>query len=145
MKKFNNIRQTDKFSRLVSMFSDIEALERKTNGSAMLSHLKENLIEFVGHDYMQAIQFIKDFSKIQDYCEKFFECEEKGFSYELGCRYQKIDFDFTENIDGEIRFLTHLLSIYSSEFPKEIELINSLISDLEEFKPIFAKYAAFLN
>lgn len=145
MKKFNDIRQTEKFSRLVSMLSDIDALERKTNGSSILSHLKENLTEFVGHDFMQAIQFRKDFSKIQDYCEKFFECEEKGFSYELGCRYQKIDFDFPENIDVEIRFLANLLSVYSVEFPKEIELIKSLISDLEEFRPIFAKYAAFLN
>lgn len=131
MKKFNDIRQTEKFSRLVSMLSDIDALERKTNGSSILSHLKENLTEFVGHDFMQAIQFRKDFSKIQDYCEKFFECEEKGFSYELGCRYQKIDFDFPENIDVEIRFLANLLSVYSVEFPKEIELIKSLISDLK--------------
>ena len=142
MKKFNDIRQTDKFSRLVAIFSDIEVIARKNNGAAFVSHLVENLKEFIGFEYIQALQFREDFSKIEDYCEKFFDCKEKGFSYELGCRYQKIDFDFVENIDGEIRFLTHLLSIYSSEFPKEIELINSLISDLEEFRPIFAKYSA---
>ena len=73
----------------------------------------KNLKEFVGFEYMQALQFREDFSKIQDYCEKFFDCKEKGFSYELGCRYQKIDFDSVENIDGEINFLNSLLKIYS--------------------------------
>ena len=141
MKKFNNIRQTDKFSRLVAIFSDIEVIARK-NGTASVSHLVENLKEFAGFEYIQALQFREDFSKIQDYCEKFFDCKEKGFSYELGCRYQKIDFDFVENIDGEINFLNNLLKIYSPEFIAEKELIYELISDLEEFRPIFAKYAA---
>lgn len=142
MKKFNDIRQTEKFSRLVVMFSDIEVIARKNNGAAFVSHLVENLKEFVGFEYMQALQFREDFSKIQDYCEKFFDCKEKGFSYELGCRYQKIDFDSVENIDGEINFLNSLLKIYSPEFIAEKELIYNLISDLEEFRPIFAKYAA---
>ena len=39
MKKFNDIRQTDKFSRLVAIFSDIEVIARKNNGAAFVSHL----------------------------------------------------------------------------------------------------------
>lgn len=90
--------------------------------------------------YIKNLPISKHFKIIQDYSDKFFDCKEKGFSYELGCRYQKIDFDFTPNIDAEINFLKGLLKIYKPEFVEEIKLIENLIRDLKAFKTHFEEY-----
>lgn len=140
MKKYNEIRKTDKFSYLTCLFANIDALYKKLGDVHLVSDTHQKLEEFAGYEYMQAIRFRKHFAVIQDYCEKFFECKEKGFSYELGCRYQKIDFDFTPNIDAEINYLKGLLNIYKPEFAQEISIIKSLIKDLEAFKPHFDEY-----
>ena len=140
MKKYNEIRKTDKFSCLTSLFANLDALYEKLGDVYLVSNTHQNLQEFAGYEYVQAIRFRKHFAVIQDYCDKFFECKEKGFSHNLGCRYQKIDFDFTPNIDAEINWLKGLLKIYKPEFAQEISIIESLIKDLEEFKPHFDEY-----
>jgi len=140
MEKYNNIRKTDKFNNLTRLFANIDALYNKLGDVHLVSDTRQKLEEFAGYRYMQAVQFRKHFAVIQDYCSKFFNCKEKGFSYELGCRYQKIDFDITPNIDAEIKYLKGLLNIYKPEFVQEIVIIESLIKDLEAFKPHFEEY-----
>lgn len=140
MKKYNEIRKTDKFSYLTCLFANIDVLYKKLGDVHIVSDTHQKLQEFAGYEYMQAIEYRKHFAVIQEYCTKFFECKEKGFSYELGCRYQKIDFDLTPNIDSEINYLKGLLRIYKPEFKHQIKLIEELIIDLEAFKPHFDDY-----
>ena len=140
MKKYDEIRMTDKFTYLDVMFNNLKEMKVKFGDSYLISNTQLNLMEFAGYEYMKAYRFKQHYDVIRDYCEKFFECKEKGFGYQLGCRYQKISFDFTSNIDGEINWLKGLLNIYSDNFPQEIQLIKSLIIDLEKFKPHFDEY-----
>lgn len=140
MKKYNEIKNTDKFTYLTCLFANIDALGEKHGETHLVTDTRQKLQEFAGFELMNAIRFRKHFSVIEDYCEKFFDCKEKGFSYELGCRYQKIDFDYTPNIDAEISYLKGLLNIYKPEFAQEISIIKNLIKDLEAFKPHFDEY-----
>lgn len=140
MEKYNNIKNTDQFHYLTSIFSQIELLVVKSAIQTEISRLKSNIEEFAGHEFMAAIRFRKDFSVIQDYCEKFFDCKEEGLSYQLGCRYQNIDFTSSYNIDAEISFLEALLEVYNPKFKGEITLIKFLILDLQKFKVKFEEY-----
>jgi len=140
MEKYNKIRHTNKFSYLTTLFANLDALGKKHGETHLITDTRQKLQEFAGYEFMNAIRFRKEFEVIRDYCEKFFDCKEKGFSYQLGCRYQKIDFDFTPNIDAEIDYLKGLLKIYNPVFAQEINLIEKLIEDLEKFKPHFDEY-----
>ena len=140
MEKYNKIKSTDKFSCLVNMFSNLDLLKMRGGNDSIISSIICDLEEFSGFEFMDAIRFRKELDIIGDYCEKFFDCDEKGFSYQIGCRYQHIEFDFTENIDAEINYLQGLLKIYNPIYIKEINLIKELICDLIKFKPKFDKY-----
>lgn len=139
MEKFNKIRRTDKFNRFVEMMNGIEKLQ-KHQYTGILNEVYNNLKEFAGSELVRAFEYRKKVMVIEDYCDRFFDCKEKGFSYELGCKYQKIDFDFPENIDGEIRWLENLCNVYNPEFKDELLIIRELIIDLGEFKKYFTKY-----
>lgn len=141
MEKFNNIKDTVQFPYLVSIFNQLELLNKKKDvGESYLSQLHNNIREFAGYEMIQAYEFYLAFEKIKDYAEKFYDCKEKGLSYQLGCRYSKIDFTYADNINGEISFLKALLEVYNEDFKDEISLIKSLILDLHEFHEAFQKY-----
>lgn len=73
-------------------------------------------------------------SKIEDYCDKFFDCKERGFSYELGCYFQKCEYKHEGFIRSDINRFKSLLEIYNSDkFPEEYKLISELVNDLKSF------------
>ena len=137
MTKLNEIQKTDQFKRFTTIMNRVNHLEEKHGYSSTTNDIRQELIELMGNKYLDAYDLMKSFSKIQDYCEKFFECEEKGFSYELGCKYQHIKFDYAQNIEGEINWLKGLVKIYNPAYKEEIRLILSLINDLYRFKEKF--------
>jgi hypothetical protein len=140
MEKYNAFSRSDKFQDVVGILDQVERLQNFKSSSALQS-IYNKVIDLAGTGFRDAIEYRKHFRVIQDYCEKFFECKTKGgFSYELGCRYQKIDFDFPQNIEGEIKYLEALLRIYNPFFTEEISIINSLIIDLKEFITVFSEY-----
>lgn len=133
MEKINILRKgSDKFDYFRSAMIKLKTLKQ--------TEIVNDLREMAGHEFCAAHEYLMSFNVIQDYCEKFFDCKDQGFSYILGCRYQKVDFDFPQNIDAEIKYLRALLVIYNPKFNLEISLINALINDLIKFKPEFEKY-----
>jgi hypothetical protein len=142
MLNFNEIRKTDKFQRFATIMDRVNYLEEKHGYSSVTNDIKQELIELMGDKYLDVYEFRQKFSKIQDYCEKFFECPEKGFSYELGCKYQHIKFDYPANVKAEIDWLNDLLKIYNSDYKEEIKLIEELINDLKIFKKYFKAIAS---
>jgi len=71
---------------------------------------------------------------IEDNCDLAFDCGEKGFSYDIGCYFQNKKYSCVHNVEGDINRFQRLLKVYDIEkFPKEIELINKIISNLQKF------------
>ena len=74
-------------------------------------------------------------SGILKYCDEFFDCKEKGLSYELGCYFQTRKYEHDGMIDRDIQKFTALLKVYDTlSYRKECILIQSLISSLLAFK-----------
>lgn len=121
--KFYEIKKTDEFSNAESVYTllptnykyMIERLIRKEIYSALI--FKHNVL-----------------SKIEYYCDKFFECKEHGFSYELGCYFQKREYQYEGFIESDISKFNSLLEVYNSEkYPEEYKLISELVNDLKSF------------
>ena len=71
---------------------------------------------------------------IEDNCDLAFDCPEHGISYEIGCYFQNKEYSCVRNVYGDINKFKSLLSIYNiDKFPKEVELINKIISNLQKF------------
>ena len=71
---------------------------------------------------------------IEDNCDLAFDCKEDGFSYEIGCYFQNKKYSYVSNVNADIETLKKLLKVYDIEkFPKEIELINKIIFNLQKF------------
>lgn len=72
--------------------------------------------------------------KIEDYCDKFFDCQEHGFSYELGCYFQKREYQSSGFIEADIKRFNSLIEVYDSEkYPEECKLLQELVKDLQWF------------
>lgn len=72
--------------------------------------------------------------KIEDYCCKFFECNEQGLSYELGCYFQKRKYESRGFIEADIKRFNSLIEVYDSEkYPEECKLLQELVKDLQWF------------
>jgi hypothetical protein len=149
MEKFNVMSQTENFETKKQIFNDLRK-QIELNNIKGIDQERINRVfnrfseKFISNNVLEAIEYSNEFDEIKDYCEKFFDIKESneiGFSYELGCRYQKIDFDNSENIIGEIKYLKNLLKIYNENFPEEVKLIFQLILDLKDFYPKFIKYS----
>jgi len=141
MTKLNEIQKTDKFQSFAAIMDNIYYLEEKHGYSSITNDIRQELIELMGNKYLNVYDYLKNFSEIKHYSDKFFDCEEKGFSYELGCRYLNIKFDYPQNVEGEINWLKDLLKIYNPDYKEEIRLILSLINNLYRFKEQFEAIA----
>lgn len=122
--KFYDIRRTDAYKDAFGVYSLLPA------------GYKYRIENLVSKEVYAAILFNQGAVKqIEDYCDKFFECKEKGLSYELGCYFQKKEYKWDCHIFSDIERFKALLSVYDKEkYPEESKLIEELISDLEEFK-----------
>lgn len=119
--KFYEIRKTDAF--------------RDAQGVYLLlpENYRYRIESLVSKEIHAALLFNKIIRKIEDYCCKFFECAEHGFSYELGCYFQKREYKHEGFIKSDIDKFKALMLIYNQDkFPKEYKLIQELINDLEQ-------------
>lgn len=131
--RFYDISKTDIFKDASSIFS-------------MLPNEHKFLVErIVSKKIYAAIIFNhKVLSVIDSYCCKFFDCTDKGLSYELGCYFQNRKYESDGFIESDIRKFESLLKIYNaSSYPNEFNLIRNLVQDLRIFLErwrIYEKY-----
>lgn len=79
--------------------------------------------------------------KIEDYCCAFFECKEKGLSYEIGCYLQKREYQHEGFIQRDIDKFSALLKVYNKEtYPVEYNLITNLVNSLYWFQKKWESY-----
>lgn len=97
---------------------------------------KMYLQDTVSKEVYSAILFANSvINPILDYCDKFFDCKESGFSYELGCYFQKREYQSDGFIQVDIGKFTSLLKVYNSnEYPQEYSLITQLVETLKVSK-----------
>lgn len=134
MEIINEIRNTEDYKNFKEIIDNLDDLIFKSDGNRVLLNTRKLILDFSDENYMKVFLYEKELRKIEDYCDKFFECSQNGFSYELGCKYQKIKFDSIDNIRSEIRWLEKLISIYDEFYKEEIKIILDLIDDLNKFK-----------
>lgn len=122
--KFYDIRSTDTYKDAFGVYS------------LLPDGYKYRIENLISKEVYAAILFNQSaVRKIDDYCCKFFECKEKGLSYELGCYFQNKKYESGQHILNDIDRFKSLLSIYDrKKYPEESKLVEELISDLEEFK-----------
>lgn len=127
-------------------FYTIKKTEEYKNAAAVYSLLPINhkyKIEYlVGKEIYAALLFQYNvLSNIENYCDKFFDCDEHGFSYELGCYFQNREYQHEGFIQSDINKFSHLLKVYNAEnFKKEYNLIIELVKDLKAFLNDWSKY-----
>lgn len=121
--KFYDIRKTDKYIDARSVY-DLLPVD-----------YEYKLKPLIGEDIYHAILFDKNvLSPIESYCEKFYDCHEKGMKYELGLYFQKRKYEHEGFITSDIRKFSSLLKVYNKEtFPEEYNLIAELVKDLNKF------------
>ena len=115
---------------------DIKKTNAYKSAEGIYTILPENykfrIAELVSKEIYAALLFnFNVVRRIEGYCGRFFDCDEHGLSYELGCYFQKKEYKTRENIVSDLKKFTSLESVYdSSRFPKEFELIHELVIDL---------------
>ena len=131
--KFYKIRKTTSFSYAEDVYMSLS------------EHDKYKIENLVSKEIYSALLFKFDVvSKIEDYCDKFFDCGEKGLSYELGCYFQKREYEHEGFIESDIRRFSSLLKVYNKQkYPKEYELICNLIASLAIFKERWLSYEEY--
>ena len=77
---------------------------------------------FVPREISQSRPYLDQLSNVQSQCSKFWDLK-CPFSYELGCRYQKINFDFVSNVDGEKKWLKEIRKLYVDSGHKEALIV----------------------
>lgn len=122
--KFNEISQSDKYQRTCEIYR------------LLPDRGKMYLQDIVPKEVYSAILFANSvINPILDYCDKFFDCKENGFSYELGCYFQKREYQSDGFIQRDIDKFTALLKVYNSnEYPQEYSLITQLVETLKVSK-----------
>lgn len=118
---FYEIRKTDEYRNAASVYTLLPA------------NYKYKIEPLVSKEIYTALIFgYNVISKIEDYCDKFYECKEHGLSYEIGLYFQKKEYTHNGLIKSDIEKFKALLKVYNSEkFPEEYRLINDLIDDLK--------------
>lgn len=97
---------------------------------------KYKLEKLVGKKIYATLVFVRRelMPKIEDNCDLAFDCKEDGFSYHIGCYFQNKEYSCVRNIKVDISRFYSLLKIYDKDkFPKEVELINKIIDNLQSF------------
>ena len=118
------IRRTDLYSRADGIWCLLPIEDRY------------KLHPLVGNKVYYTLCFVRGvlMPLIEDNCDLAFDCPEHGFSYEIGCYFQNKKYSCVRNVNGDISMFKSLLSIYNiDKFPKEVELINKIISNLQKF------------
>jgi hypothetical protein len=70
---------------------------------------------------------------IEEFCSKFFDCNENNLSYELGCYFQKIKYVYHIEIEKDIKKFKKISNtIDSNKYPETATLIDELIFTLEK-------------
>lgn len=99
----------------------------------------ENLVSKEIYSALVFNRYVLD--NVLKYCDEFFDCGEKGLSYELGCYFQTRKYEHDGMIDRDIQKFSALLKVYDTlSFPKECVLIQSLIDSLFKFKESWHNY-----
>lgn len=121
--KFYEIRKTDEYKNADSVYTMLPI------------NYKYRIEKLVSKEVYTALIFSHNvLSKIEDYCDKFFDCKENGLSYEIGCYFQKREYQHDGFITRDINKYTALLKVYDSEkYPEEYRLISELVNDLKSF------------
>lgn len=120
--KFYQIRATDSYRNAASVYF------------LLPDNHKYKIENLISKEVYAALMFNKVISKIEDYCDKFFDCTEAGLSYELGCYFQKVEYQNVSKIERDITKFERLLKVYDSvKYPKEYKLLEELIADLNSF------------
>ncbi len=118
---------------------DIRKTDAYQNAEGVYTLLPENYkyrIEgLVNKEIYAALLFSHNVvRKIEDYCCKFFECNEQGLSYELGGYFQKRKYESRGFIESDIERFSSLVKVYNSlHYPKEFDLLQELLKDLQWF------------
>ena len=104
--------------------------------------IKSKIENLVSKEIYSALVFdIYVLDNIEKYCDDFFNCKERGLSYELGCYFQTREYEHDGMIDSDIQKFSALLNVYDKvSFPKECALVQSLIASLFEFKESWHNY-----
>lgn len=121
--KFYEIRKTDEYKNADSVYTLLPI------------NYKYRIESLISKEVYTALLFSHNvLSKIECYCDKFFDCKEHGLSYELGCYFQKHKYQHAGFIESDINRFNSLLRVYNSEqFPEEYRLISELVNDLKSF------------
>lgn len=89
--KFYDIRRTDAFTDAFGVYS------------LLPETYKYRIKNLISKEVYAAILFSKyALRSIDDYCCKFFECKEHGFSYEIGCYLQNREYVHKYMISSDI-------------------------------------------
>lgn len=121
--KFYDIRKTD-------VYKDAEGVY-----ILLPENYKYRIERLVSKEIYAALLFGKNVvCKIEDYCDRFFESKEHGFNYELGCYFQKREYESRGFIESDIKRFSSLIEVYNSnKFPQEYKLLQELVKDLQWF------------
>lgn len=121
--KFYEIRKTDAYRDAAGVYT------------LLPENYKYRIENLVSKEVYAALLFgYNVVRKIEDYCDKFFDCYEHGFSYELGCYFQKREYQSRGFIEADIKGFSSLVEVYDSEkYPEEYKLLQELVKDLQWF------------
>lgn len=119
--KFYDIRRTDAYSDAFGVYS------------LLPENYKYRIENLISKEVYAAILFYNcTFRSVDDYCCKFFECKEHGFSYEIGCYLQKREYVYKGMISSDINKFSSLLSVYDkNRYPEESRLVEEFMHNLE--------------
>lgn len=121
--------------------SNVETIKSKLKmhnlSETDISQLSEAIKYFIPQELWESRKYLDKLSEVQSMCSKFWSLKGDPLSYDLGCKYQKIKFDFPSNIDSEIKKMLNLRDLYSeseTDRPKTISVIDETVSLLEELQ-----------
>lgn len=122
-----SIRSKEIFKDALSIYQHLDRIQHDALENLLKEVEEGGLYEAVA---MQANVIFK----ADILCDLFFDCKEKGFSYELGCYFQKHfdDYNNLAKIDSDITMLSHLLGVYDFQnYPEEFKYIRYAIEVLK--------------
>lgn len=101
LSQFYKLSKTTEYEKAVRVWNVIDENNR---------HVLEELI---GRDLYSKMVFIQYVLKpsTDDLCEMAFECKENGLSYEIGCYFQKKEYDHIDNVKTDLKKFNSLLKV----------------------------------
>lgn len=128
--KFYSIKHTDEYRNAEEVWTLLSESYR---------YKLENLVS--KEVYSALLFYYNALLYIEVFCDKFFECKEKGLSYQLGCYFQKREYLCEGMIKSDINKFTALLTVYDKEsYPEECRLVRELIEALRKFEEKWKSY-----